>query len=226
MTPLVKEMVSIAADFAEEMHWFDYGVIQEGEDVNLDAVNDSPIPYDSCAVCGVTTDGVKWLILLRQCENVVAVAAWNLRTNGYSKHPGFTYSRTYEGLRIATIEENHQGMDAARGVLAAIGQWLLSLTPQTQAYTPNAMPSLINSKRKAKGKPPALFDWHTVTIGSRAEKGQAKGGTHASPRLHDRRGHWRNHPTGKRVWVNPCKVGDASKGVIFKDYKHKLSSAE
>ena len=36
---------------------------------------------------------------------------------------------------------------------------------------------------------------------------------------HDRRGHWRKHPSGKIIWVKPCKVGDATKGVIFKDYK-------
>ena len=137
----------------------------------------------------------------------------------YNKHPGFTYIRTDEGPRIASIEENPHGAAAARGVLGAIGQWLMSLTPQTQAYRAKERPSLINSKRRAKGKPPALFDWHTVVIAPPPEPGPPKGGTHASPRLHDRRGHWRKHPSGKQVWVKACKVGDAAKGVIFKDYK-------
>ena len=34
-------------------------------------------------------------------------------------------------------------------------------------------------------------------------------------------GHKRNTPSGKRVWVKDCKVGDASRGVVFKDYKIK-----
>ena len=221
MTPLVREMVALAPDMAEQMHWFDCGTAPEGILVNLDSVNDNPLPYGQCAVCGMDDAGGKWLILLRQVDNVVAVAAWSLRAKSYDKHPGFTYARTDEGLRIASIDKNPAGTEAARGVLAAIGRWLMSLTPQTQAYRATARPSFINSKRKAKGKPPALFDWRTVVIAPPPEPGPPKGGTHASPRLHDRRGHWRNHPSGKQVWVKACKVGDAAKGVIFKDYEVK-----
>lgn len=221
MTPLVREMVALAPDMAEQMHWFDCGTAPEGILVNLDSVNDNPLPYGQCAVCGMDDAGGKWLILLRQVDNVVAVAAWSLRAKSYDKHPGFTYARTDEGLRIASIDTNPAGTEAARGVLAAIGRWLMSLTPQTQAYRATARPSFINSKRKAKGQPPALFDWRTVVIAPPTEPGPPKGGTHASPRLHDRRGHWRNHPSGKQVWVKACKVGDAAKGVIFKDYEVK-----
>lgn len=221
MTPLVREMVALAPDMAEQMHWFDCGMYPEGIFVNLDSVNDNPLPYDQCAVCGMDDAGGKWLILLRQVDNVVAVAAWSLRAKSYDKHPGFTYARTDEGLRIASIDTNPAGTEATRGVLAAIGRWLMSLTPQTQAYRATARPSFINSKRKAKGKPPALFDWRTVVITPPPEPGPPKGGTHASPRLHDRRGHWRTHPSGKQVWVKACKVGDAAKGVSFKDYEVK-----
>ena len=52
-------------------------------------------------------------------------------------------------------------------------------------------------------------------------KCEHKGGTHASPRLHDRRGHSRRLPDGRIVWVRPCKVGDASRGVVFHDYQVK-----
>lgn len=38
-----------------------------------------------------------------------------------------------------------------------------------------------------------------------------QGGTHASPIPHDRRGHWRTYKiSGKRVWVNECKIKGGS----------------
>ena len=98
-------------------------------------------------------------------------------------------------------------------------EMLLKLAEQSQtAYKPIPTNSFVNRKRAAKGKSPISFDWHTVEIGPKQAKNAPQGGTHASPRLHDRRGHWRNCH-GKQVWVKACKVGDASRGVVFKDYK-------
>jgi hypothetical protein len=57
MTPLIREMVALAPDMAEQMHWFDCGTAPEGLPVNLDSVNDNPLPYDKCAVCGMVDDG-------------------------------------------------------------------------------------------------------------------------------------------------------------------------
>lgn len=220
MTPLIREMVPLAADMAEQIFWFDAGGLVPGMMVNLDSVNDNPLPYPRCAMCGIDGDA-KWLILLYQVEDVVSVTGWSLYPRRYEKHPPFTYIRTADGLRLHRLEGESTDTAEVRGFLAGIGGWLSGLTPETVAYTAKAKPSLVNSKRRAKGKPPALFDWHTVTIGPKAEPQDSKGGTHASPRLHDRRGHWRNTPSGKRVWVRDCKVGDASKGVVFKDYKIK-----
>ena len=50
------------------------------------------------------------------------------------------------------------------------------------------------------------YQWHR-------EHGESLGGTHASPRLHPRRGHWRNQPHGKQlalrklIWIRPVMVG-------------------
>lgn len=37
-------------------------------------------------------------------------------------------------------------------------------------------------------------------------------------RWHQCRGHWRNHPSGKRVWVRAHYRGDKTIGRVFKDY--------
>lgn len=221
MTPLIAEMVKIAPD-PEICHWFDASAIAPGQMVNLDVVNDTPLPFDKCAVVGIDGDA-KWLILLSQMRNVVAFVGWTMHQNRYEKHPAFTYLRTERGIELHHLNDDgdHPDREIVRGLLATVGAWLKSLDAGTATHIPTARKSLINSKRAAKGLGPILFDWHTVSIEPVAAKSPHQGGTHASPRLHDRRGHWRKHPSGRRVWVKPCKVGDASKGVVFKDYEVK-----
>jgi hypothetical protein len=220
MTPLISEMVKIAPD-PELMQWFDASSIPPKQTVNLDVVNDTPLPFDKCAVVGVDGDA-KWLMLLNQVEDVVGYTGWTLHKDHHTPHPALTYIRTPEGVKVKPLDEDKEEAtpEVIRGLLATVGAWLLSLSPGAVAYAPKARKSLINSKRAAKGKSPALFDWHTVEVSPPTLKSDHQGGTHASPRLHDRRGHWRTiKKTGKRVWVRNCKVGDASKGVVFKDYK-------
>ncbi|MCP4127325.1 MAG: hypothetical protein GY753_09715 [Gammaproteobacteria bacterium] len=77
----------------------------------------------------------------------------------------------------------------------------------------------INKKRKAKGKLP-LFTYKTLHIdtGEREEQKGPSKGAHASPRVHLRRGHIRKLAAGKTTWVQPCVVGDKSKGIVHKEY--------
>ena len=42
--------------------------------------------------------------------------------------------------------------------------------------------------------------------GAAPKPATAKGGTHASPRPHDRRGHPRHLKSGRTVWVRDCKI--------------------
>lgn len=77
-------------------------------------------------------------------------------------------------------------------------------------------PNPANAKRVAKGKKP-LYDWHTVAIEPPRTASPYRGGTHASPRPHDRRGHYRTYKSGKRVWIANARVGSGP-GFVFKDY--------
>jgi hypothetical protein len=75
----------------------------------------------------------------------------------------------------------------------------------------------VNDKRKRKGKKP-LYEWRTIEIKPSVMRSNSKGGTHASPRSHDVRGHWSVSKLGKRYWVKSHKRGDSAKGTIFHDY--------
>jgi len=130
----------------------------------------------------------------------------------------FAYLLTDEGIRY--YRKDHAiTQEDVRPVFRMVCAVLLKLAERSQtAFKPIPTDSFINRKRASKGKSPIAFDWRTVEIGPKQAKNAPQGGTHASPRLHDRRGHWRNCH-GKQVWVKACKVGDASRGVVFKDYK-------
>jgi len=75
----------------------------------------------------------------------------------------------------------------------------------------------INLKRSRKGKLP-ICEWVTSVYDPKNSYTKITNikGTHASPREHHRRGHWRVYKSGKRGWVKPAKVGDESNGVLRK----------
>ena len=76
----------------------------------------------------------------------------------------------------------------------------------------------LQKARAKRGKQP-LFSYWTLELDlSRPESSESLGGTHASPRLHLRRGHARQYAPGKWTWVQPCAVGNKSAGMVHKDY--------
>ena len=83
--------------------------------------------------------------------------------------------------------------------------------------------SLTAHKQKGKKKKKEQFyEIHRLSIKPVVitTKPEPKGGTHASPRWHKRRGYWRTmKKSGKVVWVNSCEVGKKSNGMVYKDYE-------
>ena len=75
------------------------------------------------------------------------------------------------------------------------------------------------SVRRALGRHPLFSTWTLeIDLVRSAKEIPGEGGTHASPRLHLRRGHARQHRPGVWCWVQPHVVGDKSLGMIHKDY--------
>ena len=218
MTPLISELIKFAPD-PELYHWFDVGDLPlDGEFVNDDEM--FCLPYQRTVVVGRDADGSKFMLALIGGTESVAVGGL-LFVGAYPQDiEPFSYINTPEGTRIYGVKDTPPKRAQYMPTMAIVSTFLRGLQKPTQAHVPVARKSLINSKRAAKGKGPVLFDWRTVEVAPITEKMPHQGGTHASPRLHNRRGHWRTmKKTGKRVWVRDCKVGDASKGVVFKDYK-------
>jgi hypothetical protein len=77
----------------------------------------------------------------------------------------------------------------------------------------------VNKKKLSKRKKPTV-EFRLIKIDGYKppELPSLPKGTHASPRQHWRRGHWRHLSSGKRVFVKPMLVGDEKNGKIIKDY--------
>lgn len=87
----------------------------------------------------------------------------------------------------------------------------------TNVYTEEERPSQLVVRRARKNKLPLFSTW-TLKIKPSARDARNLGGTHASPRVHLRRGHVRQYAPGLFTWVQPCVVGRKELGIIHKDY--------
>jgi hypothetical protein len=86
----------------------------------------------------------------------------------------------------------------------------------------NVTTEVVRPNREARAASPAstLFDYHILMIdpGKERNPSEDRGGTHASPRTHLRRGHIRRLAWGPRIWVNSCVVNPTAIGTVNKDY--------
>lgn len=102
--------------------------------------------------------------------------------------------------------------------IIVIAELMAALSCKNVFTTDVMAPKSINKARSKKGKQP-FYSYKILTIDT--VTGRTCGvqtGTHASPRVHLRRGHIRRLPKGN-IWVNAAVVGDKSKGIVNKDYK-------
>lgn len=229
-TQLVRETIKAVAEEGTdptEMYWFDAtGCLKEETEFSQDHLHVNRPPFPRCMVC--------WQ---GQSDSGSTMTAW-LYLDGDDPEEGITVQvwRKPFGSQISTttpmvyfVKEGHVHYRAlnekqtvkkvdAEMILGFIGAWYESMSHRDEAYVPSVQQTFTNRRKIAQGKVPT-YEWRTVTIEPTKPRQESQGGTHASPRQHDRRGHLRRLASGKTVWVRHCKVGHPNKGVIFHDYK-------
>jgi hypothetical protein len=238
MTPLIAEMVGVIPKIAADMMWFDIDEIwqppRQPYSHNM-AIKElqQPLPFIKCAITFMDESKAKVVVIVSEAirkdtsEKGLAMAAVALFKGQVNAYAPFFCNPFNEndgaGITIFFDDKKHdsdpQMEEAAKVALVAVSHWLNTMNKKSiVSYHPQPKPS--HAKRIRQGKKP-MFDWHTVVLEPRsAQESEALGGTHSSPRLHDVRGHWVVRGS-KRFWRKPHKRGDASKGVIFHDYKLK-----
>ncbi len=233
-TPLMREMVKLAFDSGidpTELHWFDIsGSFDQNAPSSTSVIKENPLPFYKNVVLwrGKTPSYESYDVVLMAFghsvndDGGIVLTMWRGQTNTILEPLTPIICRMINGeLSYASADDNELDVDPdfAHLLLVMCIKWIEGLSQGITSQQPFVKKSFTNFRKLKKKKMP-LYEWRTVTIEPTKPNRESLGGTHASPRLHDRRGHWRFiKKTQQRVWVRDCKVGNASKGVVFHDYK-------
>jgi hypothetical protein len=172
------------------------------------------------------------VVTIERKEEMMTVVGWQLGRDAANFLVEMRPSDDpLDGRDILRIEYNpklpiaKRGREAAKALYVSSMQTLMShiqclcagaygTTRETYRCKGDAA---VNAKRRSKHKKP-FYDWHTVVVETVKTAGNDQGGTHATPRQHEVRGHYVRSKLGKVFWRKSHKRGDPTKGVIFHDY--------
>jgi len=229
-TLLVRETMRTIADLGIDpasLHWFDAtGCLTDKSHQEQGPIQNSRPPFERCMICleGSSGRGASMRLILMVVgddpENGVVITVWRWSAGSPPVQMAPMVYVVHEGLIKYGPYEESDKMDKtdAEMILGFMSAWYESLSRRVESYLPTPVQTYTNRRKIAQGKVP-VYEWRTVVIEPAKPRSESQGGTHASPRLHDRRGHLRRLQSGKNVWVKPCKVGSPSNGIVFKDYQ-------
>jgi hypothetical protein len=232
-TSLVRSSMKLMTDAGidiVDIKWFDMtGCISDSQKANLDPLLTHRPPFEKCFVVwqGKTKSHASYEVLMLVAGDDpldgITVSIWKGPTGTRLRPiPAMFYLIEEDRIRYGAVSDDEPvDKELAELMMAQIGAWYSAINKRVEVYVPSIKETFTNRRKIEQGKLP-IYDWTTIWIEPAKPRSEGKGGTHASPRLHDRRGHLRRLANGKNVWVKSCKVGDASKGAIFHDYAIKV----
>lgn len=228
MTPLIRSIIksTFEAGFdPTEVHWFDISAVKHMDESRAEWLKDHRPPFQKCMVvwAGETTNNPYYELIMAIAgddpEQGIVINLQKGSPGSISQFPPIVYAIDDGQLRYGPVLEGDKvSVEVANSILAFVSKWYEMMDTGLACHRASVKQSFTNRRKVAQGKLPA-YDWTTVVVKRSAPKSDHQGGTHASPRQHDRRGHLRRLQSGRNVWVRPCKVGDPSKGIVFHDYE-------
>lgn len=229
-TQLIRDVMRHAQDAGidpTEMYWFDVSGIDLQTNVDTEPLMTHRPPFARNMVVwrGATRSHKSYEVWMQVAgddpEEGIVVAIYKGAHGAAPRSvPPMVYLVDGEMLRYGPVDEDDPVSDDERNImLGMVALFYKHLDARCEGYVPTMRQTFTNRRKIAAGKTPT-YDWTTVVIEPKASRvSERLGGTHASPRLHDRRGHLRRLRSGKNVWVRPCKVGRAELGAVFHDYE-------
>lgn len=204
---------------------------------------DFPLPFESvCLLLPIGTPGAKKVqyvatVTLQRQGSQLMFRNWtsadekvpSLQIRSETNLQDSCYIAVTPNYQKRMNQTKQQCQDSALDLFALARRRLMTLSLGLLAQEklpaiarPSVGKTFLNAKRIRKGKRP-FFEWTTVVIEPRdVIQNEPKGGTHASPKPHMRRGYVRRSKTGKLVTVkstivNKHKMPD--EGFMFHDYR-------
>jgi len=193
------------------------------------------MPYDKCAF-EIESRHYSCVVILLKDEGSINGLCFMRATGGVWLWPQVVMRlRVDDNQQVSSVEfmdtktnkvygkeddfKNIGNIKAPMHIMLSVVKATEVLACSNVEFIDHPAPKFINRKRIKKGKLP-LVSYKTlhIVIDKANRVSNPSGGTHASPRLHLRRGHIRRLPSGNRIWIQSCLVGDESQGVIKKDY--------
>lgn len=177
----------------------------------------------------------RWAGVFQPKTCVVGYKGWS--TNHFQQTYGEFTNKAREvqyhrdGLRLAEPRPYFDEVDNLADAKLTIGVIaLLNEKLVTDHHT--GARRFINANRQKRGLPP-LPSTHVLTVNVPAVRNTTQRssiGTHESPALHWRRGHWRTLHRGSeseaRTWIRRMLVGDPDRGFISKQYRLKTNAIQ
>ena len=143
---------------------------------------------------------------------------WSLR--GYAMKNDaemFSHKSNTDEVEYGLLPSDETIKTEWEGLHSYISCFLSALNCTNVSLVEHLRDQKLQRARSKRGKKP-LFSYWTLELHTRQSDTPAMGGTHASPRLHLRRGHPREYAPGKYTWVQPHVVGNKALGMVHKDY--------
>lgn len=193
------------------------------------------LPYESTVLEYLQTHdvdgnevGIKTIVFLGESQrggihlsiatkDVSSAGKWAINDVALFIESDLTFQAKSMSGRMGKVDDRESMilLHAANAVLS----FLAALQCSNVIQVNQPAPKFINKTREKKNKPP-FFSYKVLTIDTKGKVEDKKkgGGTGNTKRVHLRRGHIRRL-ADRTVWVNPCVVGDKSKGMVTKDYR-------
>jgi hypothetical protein len=247
MNPNIANMLSVIPFSPVKHIWFDFSGMDKAHDNLIERFGEKrladfaqnelverfPLPFERIAIVIPTTNKKNIPITLERVGNKMTFEFWadgldeaasTVALEGTIKdmyvffHPKF--EKLIQQAQIHDYCEQHQMLiNMVMWGLVAIS---LNMVPPENSRGYKCVANPKNLQRIKRGKKP-LFEWQTIVIERKVSAlSVGSGGTHASPKPHDRRGHQRRLKNGTTIYIRPTTINRhkiKTEGFVHHDYR-------